>query len=49
MAAVKKRKIQWVKNDQKKGEQKMKSMTNKNLYKSLPAINEEMLNSFAVE
>jgi len=38
MAGVQKRKIQWAKNDQKKGEQKMKSMTNKNLYKSLPVI-----------
>jgi len=32
------RRILWAKNDQKKGEQKMKSMTNKNLYKSLPVI-----------
>jgi parallel beta-helix repeat protein len=38
MAGVQKRKIQWAKTDQKKGEQKMKSMTNKNLYKSLPVI-----------
>ncbi len=38
MAGVQKRKIQWAKNEQKKGEQKMKSMTNKNLYKSLPVI-----------
>jgi parallel beta-helix repeat protein len=30
--------ILWAKNDQKKGEQKMKSMTNTNLYKRLPAI-----------
>jgi parallel beta-helix repeat protein len=38
MAGVQKPKIQWAKNDQKEGEQKMKSMTNKNLYKSLPVI-----------
>jgi len=38
MAGVQKPKIQWAKNDQNKGEQKMKSMTNKNLYKSLPVI-----------
>ncbi len=38
MVGVQKPKIQWAKNDQKKGEQKMKSMTNKNLNKSLPVI-----------
>ncbi|TKJ35764.1 MAG: hypothetical protein CEE38_14250 [Planctomycetes bacterium B3_Pla] len=32
------RRILRTKNDQKKGEQKIKSMTNKNLYKSLPVI-----------